>query len=70
MSPLDLTMTSKAASPNETLDLFGHQIQHLTALSDADGGYCLIRSSFPAGTVVPIHSHTDRETFYILTGVR
>lgn len=61
-------MTSKAAGPNEPLDLFGHQIQHLTALSDADGGYCLIRSNFPAGAVVPIHSHADRETFYVLAG--
>jgi uncharacterized RmlC-like cupin family protein len=64
----DLTMTSKVASPNETLDLFGHQIQHLTALSDADGGYCLVGSNFPAGAVVPIHSHAERETFYILAG--
>jgi uncharacterized RmlC-like cupin family protein len=68
MSPLDLTMTSKVASPNETLDLFGHQIQHLTALSDADVEYCLIGSNHPAGTFVPIHSHADRETFYILSG--
>jgi uncharacterized RmlC-like cupin family protein len=37
-------------------------------LSDADGEYCLIRSDFPAGAVVPIHSHADRETFYVLTG--
>ena len=53
---------------NEVLDVLGSHIQHLTVLSDADDGYCLIRSIFPAGVVVPVHSHSDRETFYILAG--
>jgi quercetin dioxygenase-like cupin family protein len=60
-------MMSKA-SPHEIRDLFGHQIRHLTALSDADCDFCLMRSDFPDGAVVPIHSHADRETFYVLTG--
>jgi quercetin dioxygenase-like cupin family protein len=50
------------------LDVLGPQIQYLTTLSDADDGYCLIRSTFPDGSAVPIHSHADRETFYILDG--
>jgi quercetin dioxygenase-like cupin family protein len=37
-------------------------------LSDADDDYALIRSEFPSQVVVPIHSHRDRETFYILAG--
>lgn len=52
----------------EILDVIGPQIQYLTALSDANDDYCLIRANFPAGVVVPIHSHADRETFYILGG--
>ncbi len=67
MSPVDLTMTSKVGSPNGIL-VPGPHIQHPTDLSDAGGGYCLIRANFPAGVVVPIHRHADRETFYILTG--
>jgi quercetin dioxygenase-like cupin family protein len=64
----DITMTSKVASPSEILDVFGPRIQHLTVLSDADDGYCLIGANFPAGVVVPIHSHDDRETFYMIAG--
>ena len=37
-------------------------------MSDADDGYCLLRGIFPAGVIVPIHSHVDQETFYILDG--
>jgi hypothetical protein len=51
-------------------DVFGPRIQHLTALSEADDGFCLIRSTFPAGVVMPIHSHAYRETFYVLDGER
>jgi quercetin dioxygenase-like cupin family protein len=68
MSISDLAAMPKEAGSGQTLDVLGPKIQHLTALSDADDGYCLIRSIFPAGVVVPIHSHADRETFYILEG--
>jgi hypothetical protein len=37
-------------------------------LSETGDGYCLIKASFPAGVVVPIHSHADRETFYMIAG--
>jgi len=56
------------ASAGQVLDALGIRVQHLTALTDADDGYCLIGSTFPAGMVVPVHSHADRETFYILDG--
>jgi quercetin dioxygenase-like cupin family protein len=52
----------------EMLDVFGPQIQLLTTLSDEDEAYCLFRGVLPAGVFVPIHSHPDRETFYILEG--
>jgi quercetin dioxygenase-like cupin family protein len=62
---------SKAPSQevaDEMLDVIGPRIRHVTALSDAVDDYCLIQASFPAGVVVPLHSHEDRETFYILAG--
>jgi len=68
MSHSVLKTTAHKASASEMLDVIGPHIQHLTALSNADDDYCLIRSNFPAGVVVPIHSHADRETFYILGG--
>lgn len=60
--------SSRKAETSETFDVLGPHIQFLTTLSDADDGYCVIRSTFPAGVIVPIHSHGDRETFYILDG--
>ena len=37
-------------------------------MSDRDDEYCLIAGAVPAGVVVPIHSHPERETFYLLEG--
>ncbi|SFO48904.1 cupin domain-containing protein [Sphingomonas sp. OK281] len=34
----------------------------------ADQQYCVADVSIPNGVTVPIHSHDDRETFYILSG--
>ena len=52
----------------EILDLLGPRIQFLTAVSDNDDDYCMIRGILPAGVVVPLHSHAERETFYVLEG--
>jgi quercetin dioxygenase-like cupin family protein len=50
----------------DVLDLLGPTIQHLTSLSGDDQGYCVLRWQIPPGVVVPLHSHPDRETFYIV----
>lgn len=44
--------------------------EYLTDISgdDADADYCVMRCVMPAGAVVPMHSHADRETFYVLSG--
>jgi quercetin dioxygenase-like cupin family protein len=60
--------TTKDAGTNEILDVVGLRVQFLTALSDADDDFCLFRGTVPAGGVVPIHSHAERETFYVLEG--
>jgi hypothetical protein len=39
---------------------------HLIVGCDVD--YCLIKGTVPAGVVVPIHSHAERETFYVVEG--
>jgi quercetin dioxygenase-like cupin family protein len=33
-----------------------------------NGDWCFIRCVMPPGVVVPMHSHSDRETFYVLSG--
>lgn len=41
---------------------------YLTSLSLQENDYCVFTANLPAGAVVPLHSHSDRETFYILSG--
>jgi quercetin dioxygenase-like cupin family protein len=52
---------------SEILDLFGPTIQRVIPLSDG-GGHCLLKGTIPPGIMVPVHSHLDRETFYVLGG--
>jgi quercetin dioxygenase-like cupin family protein len=40
----------------------------LTDTSGDDDEYCVAVATVPPGVVVPLHSHADRETFYILSG--
>jgi len=42
--------------------------EYLTDLSGNEGDYCVLRCTLPAGAVAPMHSHPDRETFYMLSG--
>ena len=61
-SPLNQTMTT------DFFDVLGPLVKPLMALSRTDTDYCLLQSIFPNGVVVPLHSHAERETFYILEG--
>jgi quercetin dioxygenase-like cupin family protein len=42
--------------------------QYLTEVTDDDGDYCVMLCTLPRGVVVPMHSHADRETFYVVSG--
>jgi quercetin dioxygenase-like cupin family protein len=42
--------------------------RYLTEVTDGDGDYCVMLGTLPPGVVVPMHSHSDRETFYVLSG--
>jgi mannose-6-phosphate isomerase-like protein (cupin superfamily) len=42
--------------------------RYLTGLSFPADDYCLLIGEIPAGAIVPLHSHADRETFYVLSG--
>ena len=42
--------------------------RYLTSLSLPADDYCLLIGEVPAGAIVPFHSHSDRETFYVLSG--
>ncbi|WP_262270529.1 cupin domain-containing protein [Microvirga yunnanensis] len=52
----------------ETIDILGPQIRFLTPLADDPDEYCVISSVVPPNVVVPLHSHSERETLLILSG--
>jgi quercetin dioxygenase-like cupin family protein len=46
---------------------FGPLVMFVTKISETDD-YCVAHSMFHTGVFVPIHSHEDRETFYVISG--
>src|SRR3979490_2222757 len=46
---------------------FGPLVMFVTKISETDD-YCVAHSMFPTGVFVPVHSHEDRETFYVISG--
>ena len=51
----------------DTIDVFGPTMQFLVP-PRGDCDPCIMRSSVPAGVVVPLHSHADPETFIGVSG--
>lgn len=51
-----------------TLDVFGPTIEFLTSPEETDATYCVMKGAIPSGVSVPLHSHPDRESFFLLSG--
>lgn len=54
---------------HQVYDVFGPMLEFLTSPSDRDAVYCVMKGTIPPGISVPLHSHPDDESFYILSGV-
>jgi hypothetical protein len=50
------------------LDLFGATVEFLTSPLEAEAGYCVMMGTMPPGVSVPLHSHPDVESFFLLSG--
>ena len=50
------------------LDVFGPTVEFLTSPSEAEAVYCVMRGTMPPGVTVPLHSHPDVESFFLLSG--
>lgn len=76
-------MTSTSFSPGErmmqnayiankgiygALDVFGPTIEFFTLPEEADAAYCVVMGTIPAGVSVPLHSHPDIESFFLISG--
>jgi quercetin dioxygenase-like cupin family protein len=54
--------------PRLVLDVLGPTIEFLVSPSDSDAGYCVLKGTIPPGISVPLHSHPDEESFFLLSG--
>ena len=50
------------------LDVFGPTVEFLTLPEEPDTDYCVMIGTIPPGVSVPLHSHPDPESFYVLSG--
>lgn len=48
------------------LDLRGNSLEPLSP--SAEDAYCVMKGTIPPGSGVPLHSHADAESFYVLSG--
>jgi mannose-6-phosphate isomerase-like protein (cupin superfamily) len=53
----------------EVLDVLGPMLEFLRPPSEAAGDYCVLKGTLPPGMTVPLHSHPDDESMYVLCGV-
>jgi quercetin dioxygenase-like cupin family protein len=49
------------------LDVFGPTIEFLTSPEEVDA-YCVMIGTIPPGISVPLHSHPDLESFFLISG--
>jgi quercetin dioxygenase-like cupin family protein len=57
-----------STSIHEVLDVLGPTVEFLTPPSEAGAVYCVMKGTIPAGVSVPLHSHPDPESFFVLSG--
>ncbi|HEY7191163.1 MAG TPA: cupin domain-containing protein [Vicinamibacterales bacterium] len=52
----------------QILDVLGVAVEFVTTPAEAANLYCVIKGTIPAGMAVPLHSHPDPESFYVVSG--
>jgi quercetin dioxygenase-like cupin family protein len=50
------------------LDVFGPTLEFLVKPGEGEGTYCLMTGTIPPGVSVPLHSHPDTESFFLVSG--
>jgi quercetin dioxygenase-like cupin family protein len=51
------------------LDVLGPTVEFLVLPSESEDRYCVLKGTIPAGVSVPLHSHRDDESFFLLSGI-
>ena len=57
-----------ANAANRVVDVFGPAVEFLTPLEDREAVYCMLKGTIAPGIFVPLHSHPDDESFFVLSG--
>jgi quercetin dioxygenase-like cupin family protein len=63
-----MTTLERIGRTHEPLDFFGPTLEFLTAPEEAQNDFCVLRGVIPPGVAVPLHSHPDTETFFVISG--
>jgi quercetin dioxygenase-like cupin family protein len=50
------------------IEVFGPTLELLTDPNEAGAVYSVLKGTIPPGVSVPLHSHADPESFYVLSG--
>jgi quercetin dioxygenase-like cupin family protein len=53
---------------HEPFDFYGPTLEFLTLPEEAENDFCVLRGVIPPGIAVPLHSHPDTETFFVISG--
>jgi quercetin dioxygenase-like cupin family protein len=51
------------------LDVLGPMIEFLVLPLESDAGYCVLKGTIPPSVSLPLHSHPDDESFFLLSGI-
>jgi len=54
--------------PHVVLDVLGPTVEFLVLPSESAAGYCIMKGTIPSDVSVPLHSHPDDESFFLLSG--
>jgi quercetin dioxygenase-like cupin family protein len=54
--------------PGSIFDVFWATIEFLTLPPEQTDEYCVIKGTIQPGATVPLHSHPDPESFFVLSG--
>ena len=60
---------SHRSKSHVVLDVLGPTVEFLGLPSGSEDRYCVLKGTIPPGVSIPLHSHPDDESFFLLSGI-
>jgi quercetin dioxygenase-like cupin family protein len=60
---------SHRSKSHVVLDVLGPTVEFLVLPSESEDRYCVLKGTIPPEASVPLHSHPDDQSFFLLSGV-